>query len=225
MSRSRDSGVAWGSEPSRRTRVRSLPMFPLGTVLMPHMVLPLHIFEPRYRTMFRDLMDDGREFGVVRTTVSEVGPGGPRSDLGTVARIVQAEELPDGRWLAVTVGMRRFRVESWFPDDPYPQAGVTELADETVDASIERMRDTLHPRVRRLLALRSELGDESAPSTFELATDLATSCWQLIVLTPLDADVAQQLLEQQGWAARLTAFESALAELERQGAAELGGLG
>lgn len=203
---------------------RSLPMFPLGTVLMPHMVLPLHIFEPRYRTMFHDLMEGDREFGVVQIARgSETGGGEQRLDVGTVARVLQAEELDDGRWVAVTVGTRRLRVLEWYPDDPYPQARVEELAEDGIDDGVRAHRDALVPRVRRLLALRSELGDETVPSTFEVATDDGVACWQLLVLTPLAGLDAQRLLEVDGWDARLDRFASLLAELEETSALELHG--
>jgi len=201
---------------------RSLPMFPLGTVLMPNMVLPLHIFEPRYRTMFQDLMGGDREFGVVQIARgSETGGGDVRHDIGTVARVLQAEELPDGRWVAVTVGTRRIRVLEWYPDDPYPQALVEELAEDGLDAGTVARRDALLPRVRRLLALRSELGDETVPSTFEVARDAAVSCWQLLLLTPVGPLDAQRLLETDGWDARLEAFGSLLTDLEETSALEL----
>jgi Lon protease-like protein len=205
---------------------RSMPMFPLGTVLLPHMVLPLHIFEPRYRTMFHDLIDGEREFGVVQIARgSETGGGDTRCDVGTTARILQAEELDDGRWVAVTVGTRRFRVIEWYPDDPYPQACVEELAEDGLDEATIARRDALVPRVRRLLALRSELGDETVPSTFEVATDPAISCWQLLLLTPVGSHDAQQLLEVDGWDERLDAFSTVLTELEETSALELHGQG
>lgn len=203
---------------------RSLPMFPLGTVLMPHMVLPLHIFEPRYRTMFRDLMEGDREFGVVQIERgSETGGGDLRSDVGTVARVLQAEELDDGRWVAVTVGTRRLRVTEWYPDDPYPQARIEELAEDGIDDGVIERRDSLLPRVRRLLALRSELGDETVPSTFEVAEDDAVACWQLLVLTPLAGFDAQRLLGTDGWDARLDRFAALLGDLEETSSLELHG--
>jgi len=201
---------------------RSLPMFPLGTVLMPHMVLPLHIFEPRYRTMFHDIMDGDREFGVVQIARgSETGGGDVRLDVGTIARVLQAEELDDGRWVAVTVGTRRLRVTQWYPDDPYPQAQIEELAEDGVDSGVCARRDALLPRVRRLLALRSELGDDTVPSTFEVAGEDAFACWQLLVLTPLSGLDAQQLLGTDGWDERLEHFERLLTELEETSSLEL----
>jgi Lon protease-like protein len=203
---------------------RSMPMFPLGTVLMPHMVLPLHIFEPRYRMMFRDLMDGDREFGVVQIARgSETGGGDVRNDVGTIARVLQAEELEDGRWVAVTIGTRRLRVTEWYPDDPYPQAQVEELAEDGIDDGVRARRDQLLPRVRRLLALRSELGDETVPSTFEVASDDAVACWQLLVLSPLGGLDSQELLGTDGWHERLDRFTELLTELEELSDLELHG--
>src|SRR6478672_4324189 len=77
---------------------RRLPMFPLGTVLLPFAHLPLHIFEPRYRALVKDCLAGDGEFGVVLIERGhEVGGGDVRFGVGTVARIVQTAELPDGR--------------------------------------------------------------------------------------------------------------------------------
>src|SRR2546426_9734352 len=118
-------------------------MFPLGTVLFPYAVLPLHVFEPRYRALTETcLRGDGR-FGVVLIERGhEVGGGDTRFAVGTVARVVEAVELPDGRWLLGAVGARRLRVVSWMPDDPYPLALVEELEDPPlVDEAHARVAD------------------------------------------------------------------------------------
>ena len=86
-----------------------LPMFPLGTVLFPTLVLPLHVFEPRYRVLVeRCLGRPEPEFGVVLIERgSEVGGHDVRSSIGTVARIVDSKLFDDGRWaLAVAVHSR-----------------------------------------------------------------------------------------------------------------------
>ncbi|WP_229400189.1 LON peptidase substrate-binding domain-containing protein [Micromonospora okii] len=103
-----------------------LPLFPLGTVLFPGLVLPLHIFEERYRALVRHLMGlpEGapREFGVVAIQAGwEVAPGSPERpvpgvgevtlhEVGCTAEVRQVTELPDGGFDIVTVGRRRFRV-------------------------------------------------------------------------------------------------------------------
>ncbi len=194
---------------------RELPMFPLGTVLLPHMVLPLHVFEPRYRALMHDVLPADREFGIVRVREgSEVGGGDARDDIGTVARVLQAQELDDGRWVIVTVGTRRIRVERWLEDAPYPRALVHELAEDAIDAATLARRDELVRRLRRLLAQRAELGLEAASSTFELADEAATSCWQLIVLAPIDVHATRTLLATDGWDQRLEQLGRTLAPLE-----------
>src|SRR4051794_29363897 len=103
-----------------------MPMFPLGSVLLPGAVLPLHVFEPRYRTLVDAcLAADEHEFGVVLIDRGhEVGGGDVRRRAGTVARMMQVAELEAGRYAVVAVGTRRIRVERWLDDDPYPRADV-----------------------------------------------------------------------------------------------------
>lgn len=203
---------------------RDLPMFPLSTVLFPNAVMPLHVFEPRYRAMMRDLADGPPEFGIVRVrSGSEVGGGDAREDVGTIARVLQAEELPDGRWVLVAVGTRRIRVERWLPDAPYPRAAVHELAEDGIDAATLARRDEVTTRLRRLLALRAELGDDAAPSTFDLADDAAVSCWQLTVLAPLDDGQAQAVLATNGWDQRLERLDRCVHELTRTAESALAG--
>src|SRR5688572_29499609 len=99
--------------------VRRLPMFPLERALVPYDQLPLHIFEPRYRAMMKDCLGNDREFGVVLIERgSEVGGGDQRFAVGTLAHIMQAVELPDGRFLIHAVGVGRIQVSRWLDDDP-----------------------------------------------------------------------------------------------------------
>lgn len=192
-----------------------LPMFPLGTVLVPHMALPLHIFEPRYRALITDVLAGDREFGVTSITRGhEVGGGDVRATIGTVARVLQAEELDDGRWLAITVGTRRIRVERWLPDDPYPRAEVSELPELPVTADdLDRLR-ALEPKVRRVLSLATELGEEGVPAAFELSDDAEVACWQLVVVAPLSPFDAQGILAAGSCAERLRRTDERLDDVE-----------
>ena len=105
-------------------------MFPLGSVLLPSMVLPLHVFEPRYRAMVRDCLEGDREFGVTLIERgSEVGGGDQRSLVGTLAQIVRAQPFPDGRWALLVAGTERITVTEWLPDDPYPRADIEPYPD------------------------------------------------------------------------------------------------
>src|SRR4051812_43593478 len=95
---------------SEHSRAGVLPMFPLNAVVFPGMALPLHVFEPRYRALTRHCLDTDRRFGsVLIERGSEVGGGDVRFDVGTCVRIVEADELPDGRWVLVAVGVERLR--------------------------------------------------------------------------------------------------------------------
>jgi Lon protease-like protein len=95
----------------------SLPLFPLNTVLVPGLVLPLHIFEPRYRTLVEELLsepdEEAREFGIVAVRDGlDVHRDGMAAlyPVGTAAILRQADRLEDGRYDIVTTGSRRFRV-------------------------------------------------------------------------------------------------------------------
>jgi uncharacterized protein len=179
---------------------RRLPIFPLGTVLFPGIGLPLHIFENRYRVLMFDLThledDDDPEFGVVliergsEVASSGTTEGDVRAEVGTIASVVEAEELPDGRWVLVAAGTTRFRVAEWLDDDPYPLAVVEELADEEMALDLT----AADAAVRRVLGLKSELGEPAVPVDFVLSDDPAIASWQLCAALPVGPFDHQRLL-------------------------------
>ncbi len=196
-----------------------MPMFPLGMVLMPTMVVPIHVFEPRYRQMTKDCLDGDREFGVVLIERgSEVGGGDIRTDAGTVARIINAEEFPDGRWGLVAGGIRRVQVSQWLKDDPYPRAEVQEWPDGELGYDEEAEMAAGVPSVlavwRRVLALQSELGAPGPPADFEVSDDPSTAVWQLASLSPMGPLDRQQLLTAENAAHRLALLGDFLADAE-----------
>jgi Lon protease-like protein len=188
-------------------------MFPLGTVVFPHTVLPLRVFEPRYRQLTRDCLDAGREFGTVLIDRgSEVGGGDHRTDLGTLVTIVEAQEAPDGQWALLTLGTRRLRVRRWLEDAPYPRAEVEEVPEPGwVDAADDAF-ETAERLVRRSLALRAELGEAVPPMHVELAEERLAASWQLHALSPLGSFDRQALLAVDDPAARLDRLASLVAE-------------
>ena len=170
-------------------------MFPLGNVLVPHALLPLHLFEERYRVMIRDVLGGEREFGVVLIERgTEVGGGDVRGDLGTVARVLEAEEFDDGRWAVISAGTRRLRVVEWLPDDPYPRAVVEELDDGVPGPDAHELVEQVRGRLARLLARANELGDDVAPATTEIAEDPLVASYHAITLAPIGPFDAQRLL-------------------------------
>lgn len=108
----------------------TVPLFPLRTVLVPGLVLPLHIFEPRYRlmvSMLADAPEDERGFGIVALRPGCTEADGRKAfyEMGTMARLTRVDELPDGRYDVVTVGARRFSIDSVDDRMPFTRANVT----------------------------------------------------------------------------------------------------
>ncbi|MEV4709525.1 LON peptidase substrate-binding domain-containing protein [Actinoplanes sp. NPDC049316] len=199
-----------------------LPVFPLGTVLFPGLVLPLHIFEERYRTLVRDLVAttdaEPHEFGVVTLRHgSEVLPGdgdgeAPAGgavtpdelyDVGCTAELRQVTELPDGRFDIVTVGRRRFRLVSLpAATHPYLTAEVEWLPDEEASGGTAEL---LAPRV--LAAFRTYL-DLLRPDSevLDQVPDDPTVLSHLVAATAqLTTDERQELLAAPDTATRLRA--------------------
>jgi uncharacterized protein len=178
------------------TKGTASAMFPLGMVLVPSAGLPLHVFEPRYRSLVHDVLAGGREFGVVLIERgSEVGGDDVRTDVGTMARVVDAQELPDGRWAVASVGVRRIRVLGWLPDDPYPRAEVEDWPDPVPSGAHDAALAECVGLLRRSLALASEAGDTAAPATIELAADPVLAGYQASAVAPLGPLDRQRLLE------------------------------
>jgi uncharacterized protein len=116
----------------------TLPLFPLGTVLYPGLLLPLRIFEERYRQLVRDLLAEPEpwRFGVIAIREGrETGAGGVRElyDIGCTATLRQVSELEDGRYDLVTIGTQRFLLMGTDDAKPYLRGEVDMLAEATGD--------------------------------------------------------------------------------------------
>jgi len=194
-------------------------MFPLGTVLLPFAHLPLHIFEPRYRALVKDVLAADGEFGVVLIERGqEVGGGDTRFGVGTVARIVQSAELPDGRWLVDAVGTERFRITEWLPEDPYPQALVEALEDEPpavgpgIEAEVADRRKAVEQLLRQVLALQVELGFPAPSAVRTLDENPSVAAFEAALLSPIGPMDTQKVLEAPGTVARLALLETLLGD-------------
>ncbi len=187
--------------------VRRLPMFPLSAVLFPWAMLPLHVFEPRYRALAADCLADDRQFGVVLIDRgSEVGGGDHRVGVGTVAHIVDSSTFEDGRRLLLARGGGRFRVVEWLDEDPYPVAAVTQIPDVPVTPPLSTADvQTAETAVRRCRGLLSELG-AAPPMPFDEGPDGGPEdqLWQLCQLAPCGALDSQRLLETDDPRARVS---------------------
>jgi Lon protease-like protein len=163
-----------------------MPMFPLGCVLLPGVVLPLHVFEPRYQQLVRDCLEtDEHEFGVVLIDRgSEVGGGDSRTGVGVVAKMLQVAAMDAGRFALVTVGTRRIRIVEWLPDDPYPRAEIEDWPDEPGEVTPERIASTA-ARARRCAGLAVEMGDQTNVPEGELTGDPSFDSFMLTAISPL----------------------------------------
>lgn len=194
-----------------------LPLFPLGTVLFPGLVLPLHVFEERYRALVRDLdarPDGEREFGVVAIKRGwEVAPGQGEAtapvlhEIGCTAELQEVTPLPDGRFDIVTVGRRRFQILSVDTSTaPYLTAEVNWLdEDEIRPAEADRLVPGLLDRFQRYLhLLRPDIPGEELPDDPGVLSHLVAATMVL------DLTDRQSLLAAAGTAERLRAERSLL---------------
>jgi Lon protease-like protein len=192
-------------------------MFPLGTVHFPHALLPLRVFEPRYRALTADCLERDREFGVVLIERgSEVGGGDVRTSVGTVTTIVEAVVTDDGLIHLATVGTRRIRVDHWLTDDPYPRADIIDLDGPAALGPPAELLGPAEREVRRALALWAELSEGGPPHDVPVDAEPGRAMFQLAALAPLGAFDKQRLLETSDpelFVRRLTALASDAADL------------
>jgi Lon protease-like protein len=204
-------------------------MFPLSAVLFPHAIMPLHVFEPRYRALMHDCLEGDPRFGVVLIERgSEVGGGDQRTDLGTRGVITRAAELQDGRWVLEVRGEAVIAVEEWLPDAPYPVALVTEsepapapspgTATLPLRPDLTEVLEHTEQRVRRARAVFAEHGGAPAlPPDFPLdgGGDADVAAWQLCAAAPVNAYDAQRLLAKAGTRERLAGLAELMKEFEQ----------
>lgn len=210
---------------------RRMPMFPLGSVLFPGELLPLHVFESRYRYLIEhtlasghaapaavaaggpnpcDAVDQHRTFGVVLIERgSEVGGGDARFAVGTQAEIVQSTRMDDGRHAVMARGVRRLAVERWLPDDPHPWAAISFPHDEA-GIGADAARYDAHAELVRLAALAFQAGIGPAAAEPRLAADSVRASYEAAALLPVGPLDRQRLLEAPDAATRL-AMAAALA--------------
>ena len=126
----------------------TLPLFPLpGVALFPELPLPLHIFEPRYRTMVKDALAGPRVIGIVQARPGLEGMPSPIFSIGCAGRIEGVAELDDGRSNIVLRGISRFHIDEELPQTgPYRTARVTALMERVLDeeALTESLARVLH---------------------------------------------------------------------------------
>jgi uncharacterized protein len=197
-----------------------LPLFPLGSVLYPGLVLPLHIFEERYRQLVADLLDgpEPREIGVIAIQHGrETGVDGVSAlyQTGCTAVVRRVEKHDDGRFDLVTVGSQRFRLLSLGEQAPYFSGDIELLPDELGD---DGEADALVPAVqqafREYLQTLSDRGGARV-SIPELPGEPILLSYLVAAAVVVDLPVKQQLLEEPDAHRRLAAERRLLAAERR----------
>jgi hypothetical protein len=193
----------------------TLPLFPLGTVLFPGLLLPLHIFEDRYRQLVRDLADgpEPRRFGVIAIRHGrETGVDGIQAlyEIGCTAILRQVKPLEDGRYDVVTVGTQRFRLASLDDSGPYLRGQVDLLTEEAGDEAaaaqaVRVVRDGFHAYLNALA--ERGVSQISAP---ELPEDPVTLSYLVAASMIIDLNDRQALLAEPDALHRLTAERALL---------------
>ncbi len=192
-----------------------LPLFPLNTPLVPGLVLPLHIFEPRYRGLVEDLLavpdEDEREFGIVAVRDGrDIGRDGLDAlyPVGTATILRQAERLPDGRYDIVTTGSRRFRLVGL--DDRAPLLrGEVEFLEDVSDPADQFLAAQVTQRFRQYrIALSGQVAEPSDASgdddeDAELPTDATVLSYLVTAAMVLPVKERQELLAAETTGERL----------------------
>jgi Lon protease-like protein len=189
--------------------IEGLPMFPLGTPLVPGGVVPLHVFEPRYRALVEHCIAHDGEFGVVLIERgSEVGGGERRFDVGTVARIVEVGRFPDGRFALVAAGVARLRVAAWREDTEYPSAVVEVLTEPDPGPDGATARARVQDALTDLLATAVALGLDGDPD-HPLPDEPVAAVWAAAARAPIGPLDTHRLLTIDGFADRVDALLAA----------------
>lgn len=196
-----------------------IPLFPLRSVLFTGGVMPLKIFEPRYLDMLSRCMREGCGFGVVlmREEVSDArwnadDPQPEIFDFGTLARITDFEQLPNGMLGITTVGERKFRVLTTFEQDDYLLMGEVELLPDEPEFALPEEFESLAGLLRQLL-------DHEMVRRLNLTVDLddgRSVSWRLAELLPLIApEIKQSLLQMRHPRERLTELQRIIDHLQQ----------
>lgn len=192
-----------------------VPLFPLGTVLFPGVPLPLRVFEERYRQLVRDLraQPGPGQFGVIAIREGrEVGAAGVTAlyEVGCLAEVREVTEQPDGRFLLMTMGGRRFRLGRLNRSRPYLRGEMELLAEETGDrTAAEQLAGSVRAAFTSYLAALAERGLTQPPAVTLPGDPLALS-YLVAAAMVLELPDRQALLAEPDAAARLTAERALL---------------
>ena len=179
-----------------------IPLFPLSMVLFPGAPLPLHIFEERYKAMIRDCLEREEPFGIVLIKEGqEVGEPAMPFAIGTTARIIRSELLPEGRMNIVTKGERRFEITEITQELPH-LVGRVRFLEELVGVGVDDLLPELNEQFKTLVQGLTALAGGYA-SEVEMPEDPVELSYTIAGSLNLQGHVRQALLESPSASARL----------------------
>ncbi|HEX8709054.1 MAG TPA: LON peptidase substrate-binding domain-containing protein [Pyrinomonadaceae bacterium] len=194
--------------------VRELPLFPLPVVLFPGAPLPLHIFEPRYRRMLEDISAGNNLFGLSYFDASEAEREmPPTGHFGCVAEVTEVQTMPDGRSNILTIGVIRYRMESYVErNEPYLVGQLSFFEDEAEDEELVSRRasevSSLFMRIARAVRI---INDERASLPEIPTAEPERLSFLVAAAMELDVEVRLELLELRYTSERLRRLRDLLA--------------
>ncbi len=193
--------------------ITQLPIFPLPLVMVPNELLPLHIFEPRYRQMLKDIEDQGRLFGVMLFEPSSDFEDRPlEGSIGCVAEIRESETLEDGRSNILAFGIVRFRLLEYVAaDDPYLVGEIAFFEDEKDDdPEVEKLADTVFALFERMAKAAFKLSSGRGQLPQIHRTDPESLSFLITMAFSFDNERKYRLLEMTSTKDRLTELREVL---------------
>jgi Lon protease-like protein len=170
--------------------VRDFPLFPLGLVALPSELIPLHIFEERYKTMMARVLEEEGEFGIVWVSDDGLRP------VGCACEVVEVlERMPDGRLNLVARGTRAFRIEARQEELAYP-AGTVEFLEDRLEAVDADAAADAH-------AIYASLVEQATDRTPDPDEIVAMSAYQMAATVEFGLEAKQGLLDLRSESARL----------------------
>ncbi|MBL8152313.1 MAG: LON peptidase substrate-binding domain-containing protein [Blastocatellia bacterium] len=191
---------------------RQLSLFPLPLVLMPGSLLPLHIFEERYKLMIRRCLDTDKVFGITYQKEGSEWPP-PIGMIGGIAQIMAVVPLEEGRMNILTAGGMRFRVLEYIEEKPYLIAEVEVLQDDLEEQEPTGLIIEIKTLYEQVADALRELNEEQLPDLPESAEELSFTIASSIRLKD---DVKQEFMEIFSTKTRLQYIKKLLLEIKEK---------
>jgi ATP-dependent Lon protease len=190
-----------------------LPIFPLNTVLFPGAILPLHIFEERYKKMIEYAVDNGNLFGLSYRSNAAIGRETPPEvgSVGCVAQINALMPLESGRMNIVSSGLVRYRVIGFRQQLPFLIARTEAFGDDPEsDTEMDRAFSDVEDLCRQFLEAARALDENTAPASNELPEDPESLSLLMSSVLPIENESKQTLLESTSTTFRLAKLKQLL---------------